>query len=131
MQARAKRHRVAAFDPEPARILVAGVDPITTTCLESALTALDGAIVRARTGWEVLHALAAGPFDLVIVDCFRVPEARHLAAAARTAGNATPFLILVDRDDDVEAALDGVTVLARPVDAFDLVASAHVLARNR
>lgn len=85
-----------------ARILVADDDPALLDAVADALEQIDADVVRACTGGELIEKIGdEGPFDLVVTD-ISMPWMTGLQAmySARTAGLATPIIVMTALDSD-------------------------------
>lgn len=84
-------------------ILLADDDREMRSWIRAVLRPVTDDVTEVATGWELLHALAhEGPFDLVISDVrMPAPNGLTVVTMARTAGLATPFLVITAFPDDV------------------------------
>lgn len=113
--------RAIAHLSQGARVLLAEDNPVNAM-LARALLAREGCVVDSvANGVEALAALAAGRYDLVLMD-MRMPEmdGPTAARALRARGDATPIIALTANtfDDDRRACLDaGMNdFLSKPLD---------------
>lgn len=103
-----------------ARLLLVEDDLDMRAWLAELLTAAGAEVKEAGTGVDALWLLAhEGPFDLAIADVrMPAPSGVQLAAMARTAGYAGPFLIITAfPSDQVRERVGGIeraALLAKP-----------------
>jgi CheY-like chemotaxis protein len=84
-----------------ARVLLAEDDPEMLSIVADALAHLGCAVIRARSGAELVDQLAdEGPFDLIVTD-ISMPWMDGLNAirSMRTAGLATPVIVMTALED--------------------------------
>jgi CheY-like chemotaxis protein len=104
------------------RVLLAEDNPVNALLARALLTRAGCSVDRVANGQEVLEALDAAPYDLVLMD-MRMPVMDGLAAARalRRRGDATPIIALTANafDDDRRACIDaGMNAfLTKPIDA--------------
>ena len=113
------------------RILVADDDGDMRRWLRLVLDPFDAEIQEVDSGFELLAALADdGPFDLVITDeHMAMPNGSKVIAMARTAGAATPFIVVTSFATEALQAslrrLEGVTLISKPIDRCWLLDTAQ------
>jgi DNA-binding response OmpR family regulator len=110
----------------PLQVLVCDDDADMRAWLCHILRHVTTDIACASTGRELLEALADGRYDLVITDVrMPAPSGLQVVSMARTAGLATPVLIITGfTDRSHEAAADRmshVAVLAKPFTGDELL----------
>ena len=104
-----------------ARIIIADDDVEIRRWLRVVLRPLNADVVEVGSGAELLLALAESPFDVVISDVWMPPpDGIQAAAAARTAGISTPFIVITSCTNarvrsDAER-IPGTTLLYKPLD---------------
>jgi CheY-like chemotaxis protein len=104
------------------RVLLAEDNPVNALLARALLTRAGCSVDRVANGQEVLEALEAAPYDLVLMD-MRMPVMDGLTAAKalRRRGDATPIVALTANafEDDRRACIDaGMNdFLTKPIDA--------------
>ncbi len=104
------------------RVLLAEDNPVNALLARALLTRAGCSVDRVANGQEVLEALDAAPYDLVLMD-MRMPVMDGLTAAKalRRRGDATPIIALTANafEDDRRACIDaGMNdFLTKPIDA--------------
>ena len=90
-----------------------------------------------RDGRSALRAAESSDFDLIILD-LGLPrlDGMDVLRGLRSAGNATPVLILSARDADARPRIDGLNAgaddyLVKPFDLEELLARIHAIERRR
>ncbi|CAN5647040.1 hypothetical protein BH20ACT2_BH20ACT2_02560 [soil metagenome] len=118
----------------PAVLLATDADWIHDE-VDAALADDDTEVVRVRAGAEVLPAVEAGPFDLVVLD-LQIGNMGGMATCLSLrleegAGRLVraPIMMLLDRDADIFLARrsDADGWLVKPLDAFRLRRAAQAL----
>jgi CheY-like chemotaxis protein/HPt (histidine-containing phosphotransfer) domain-containing protein len=124
-------------DPRPLSILVAEDNPVNQRLVQAILKHRGHAPTLVASGSEALAALAAGAFDVVLMD-LHMPEMDGVAAAAAirareaATGAHLPILALTasagDGDEErcLAAGMDG--FITKPVRAEDLIARVETAA---
>jgi len=104
------------------RILLVEDDPAVSYVLKRYLEAAGFAVLAAGGGKEALGLFASSPVDLVVTD-FRMPgmNGEELLLALRAERPALPALIVSAYGNELSLRIPGVPVLAKPVDAGELV----------
>lgn len=104
------------------RILLVDDDPAVSYVLKRYLEAAGFAVLAAGCGKEALGLFASSPVDLVVTD-FRMPgmNGEELLLALRAERPALPALIVSAYGNELSLRIPGVPVLAKPVDAAELV----------
>jgi CheY-like chemotaxis protein len=104
------------------RVLLAEDNPVNALLAKALLTRAGCSVDRVANGQEALEALAAAPYDVVLMD-MRMPVMDGLTAAKalRTRGDGTPIIALTANafEDDRRACLDaGMNdFLTKPIDS--------------
>jgi len=104
------------------RILLVEDDPAVSYVLKRYLEAAGFAVLAVGGGKEALGLFASSPVDLVVTD-FRMPgmNGEDLLLALRAERPALPALIVSAYGNELSLRIPGVPVLAKPVDAGELV----------
>lgn len=109
------------------RLLVVEDDAEMRSWLTEILTASGARVLEAASGVEALSLLAHnGPFDLVVTDVWvPVPSGVQVAAMARTAGYAGPFLVVTafpsEEVREFVGGLDHAALLSKPFGSDELM----------
>ncbi len=121
---------------EAMRVLIADDDADMRSYLRDVLQKRGFSIAAVASGCELLARLAHDePYDLVVSD-LRMPSPSGLQVACmmRTAGLATPFLLITAFPDArlqrALAALPSVTLLGKPFTPAQLVSAATALTKR-
>ena len=124
----AEDERAAPVGACGARVLLAEDNPVNAMLAKALLGREGCSVERVATGEEALAALAAAPFDVILMD-MRMPVMDGLEATRRlrAAGNRTPVVALTANafDDDrracIEAGMDD--FLTKPIEPAALRAA--------
>ncbi len=109
------------------RVLVAEDDPGMLAWLADVLAEHDVEVVAAHSGVDVLHHINNdAPIAMAIVDVhIPPPSGLRVVALARLAGFRRPFLLITAFPDEAlqkwAGAMEGVSLLAKPFEAEDLL----------
>jgi two-component system response regulator MprA len=120
---------------EPARLLVVDDEPALREALQSSLEFEGYKVVTANDGQQALDALAAEPYDAVLLDVM-MPRLDGLTACRRLrgSGNHVPVLMLTARDavGDRVSGLDAGAddYLVKPFELDELLARVRALLRR-
>ncbi|WP_344470519.1 response regulator transcription factor [Nonomuraea monospora] len=120
---------------EPARLLVVDDEPALREALQSSLEFEGYKVVTANDGQQALDALAAEPYDAVLLDVM-MPKLDGLTACRRLrgSGNHVPVLMLTARDavGDRVSGLDAGAddYLVKPFELDELLARVRALLRR-
>ncbi|MFB4264781.1 response regulator transcription factor [Nonomuraea sp. GTA35] len=120
---------------EPARLLVVDDEPALREALQSSLEFEGYKVVTADDGQQALDALAAEPYDAVLLDVM-MPRLDGLTACRRLrgSGNHVPVLMLTARDavGDRVSGLDAGAddYLVKPFELDELLARVRALLRR-
>ncbi|MFB4275258.1 MULTISPECIES: response regulator transcription factor [unclassified Nonomuraea] len=120
---------------EPARLLVVDDEPALREALQSSLEFEGYKVVTADDGQEALAAVAAEPYDAVLLDVM-MPRLDGLTACRRlrASGNHVPVLMLTARDavGDRVSGLDAGAddYLVKPFELDELLARVRALLRR-
>ena len=120
---------------EPARLLVVDDEPALREALQSSLEFEGYKVVTANDGQEALAAVAAEPYDAVLLDVM-MPRLDGLTACRRlrASGNHVPVLMLTARDavGDRVSGLDAGAddYLVKPFELDELLARVRALLRR-
>jgi PAS domain S-box-containing protein len=114
-----------AAAPRPMRVLLAEDNPVNQKLASLMLARLGHEVVVAADGAQAVAQVAAGPFDVVLMD-MQMPELDGVEATRRirAAGHAVPIVAMTanamdaDRARCLEAGMNG--FLAKPVRAPEL-----------
>lgn len=118
---------------KPLRVALADDDGEMRSWIRDVLRPTRATFVEVGSGWELLHLLAnEGHFDLVISDVrMPAPNGLTVITMARTAGLATPFLIITAFPDGALrrslAAVPDALLLEKPIKGHDLLAAVGAL----
>jgi CheY-like chemotaxis protein len=106
----------------PSRVIIAEDDEATNTLMRLALGVFDCEVTQTHSGLELLERVAfEGPFDVIVTDLMMPQlDGARVIAMMRTAGVATPVLVVTGHPTERAPEFEDVQLLRKPfaLDAF-------------